>query len=74
MNVNEVVLQMRTELEKSQSEFGRGLGVTKQAVSNWERGTRIPDINYLVNLSVMFNDWRKEFALRCIHAMKGKND
>ena len=40
----------RIKNEWSQSELGEKLGVTQQAISNWENGRGVPDRNQMVRL------------------------
>ncbi|OXI95174.1 MULTISPECIES: helix-turn-helix domain-containing protein [Burkholderia] len=43
--------QERRRLQMNQAEFGEAGGVRKQAQSNYEQGSRIPDANYLTRLA-----------------------
>jgi transcriptional regulator with XRE-family HTH domain len=63
-----ITFQTRNDLNLSQEEFGRQLGVTKQTVSLWEKGKRIPDILYLDDLHKNTSDWRREWARKCLYA------
>ena len=47
--------QLRHRTGLSQTELAKRLGVTSQAVSKWERGTAIPDIETLLELSHLYN-------------------
>ncbi|MEK7924505.1 helix-turn-helix domain-containing protein [Burkholderia contaminans] len=43
--------QERRRLQMNQAEFGEAGGVRKQAQSNYEQGSRIPDASYLTRLA-----------------------
>ena len=45
----------RLELRCNQPELARILNVTKQTISNWEKGARTPDADTLLRLSDLFN-------------------
>ena len=47
--------QLRHKTGLSQTELAKRLGVTSQAVSKWERGTAIPDVETLLELSHLYN-------------------
>ncbi len=47
---NEQLKALREGLGLSQEEFGRRLGVTKQAVSQWETGQTEPTIESLLKI------------------------
>ena len=42
-----LIEQMRREKNMTQAELAADVGVSKQAVSNWERGKRFPDISLI---------------------------
>lgn len=46
---------LRRKIKLSQVELAEKLGVTSQAVSKWERGTALPDIELLLELSHLYN-------------------
>lgn len=48
------IKQLRTERSMTQEELGNRLSVSPQAVSKWESGTTMPDIQLLPELSVIF--------------------
>ncbi len=50
---NRLVLHRR-QLKWSQAELAEKLGVTSQAVSKWECGTALPDIDLLLELSHLY--------------------
>lgn len=47
----EFIYNRRTSLNLTQDELGRKLGVTNKAVSKWEVGETLPDINLMQNLA-----------------------
>lgn len=47
METMEAILELRKKLNISQDEFARRLSVTRQAVSRWENGDTIPNIDTL---------------------------
>ena len=48
------IKEMRNERKITQSDFAEILGVTYQAVSNWERGIAPPDLENLINIANYF--------------------
>ncbi len=46
-----LIEQMRREKNMTQAELADAVGVSKQAVSNWERGKRFPDVSLIEALS-----------------------
>lgn len=55
MMINEMMKKLRIERGYSQKELGDLLGVSKQAISMYERGERKPDIDMLYRLSQIFS-------------------
>ncbi|MBQ0001230.1 MAG: helix-turn-helix domain-containing protein [Clostridiales bacterium] len=55
METREVIFQLRTKKGLSQDELAEKLMVTRQAVSRWENGETIPNIETLKLLSKEFN-------------------
>mgnify|MGYP003294968863 CR=1 FL=1 len=47
--------QRRKELGYSQSKIANELGISDQAVSNWERGITFPDLSYLSDVARVLN-------------------
>ena len=45
--VGQNILRLRKKYKLSQSELANLLGVTNQAISKWENGRGIPDIEFL---------------------------
>lgn len=48
-------IQRRKELGYSQSKIANELGISPQAVSNWERGITSPDLSYLSDIAKVLN-------------------
>ena len=46
---------LRLQSKMTQSELGNRLYVSKQAVSKWETGKAIPDIDLLIDIAKIFN-------------------
>lgn len=53
--VGERIKNLRQQLGLTQAELADKVGFTSQTVSNWESGSREPDIEALVKLSSLFN-------------------
>ncbi|WP_339257215.1 helix-turn-helix domain-containing protein [Paenibacillus sp. FSL R5-0713] len=54
--VGEIIARNRKELSMTQTQLGEVLKVSHQAVSKWERGVSLPDIDILVRLAKIFNN------------------
>lgn len=63
MTISEIIQSTRKDLGLSQEDFGKALGRTKAAVSNWENGRNSPDRYDAVLWSMLYTDWRKELGL-----------
>lgn len=60
MKLNDKIYYCRKKLGISQEEFAEKIGVTRQAVSKWETGMAVPEIDKLVALAKAFGvttDW-----------------
>ena len=55
MNIGEKIYNLRTKAGISQEALGDELGVTRQAVSNWEVGKSTPDVNNIKMIANYFN-------------------
>ena len=55
METKDVILELRTKKELSQEELAKKVFVTRQAVSRWENGETIPNIETLKHLSKIFD-------------------
>lgn len=54
-NIAKAILKVRQDSKISQEQFAEILGVTRQAVSRWEMGISVPNINTLILISKEFN-------------------
>lgn len=54
MKLNEKIYQCRRSLGLSQEELAQRIGVTRQAVSKWELGTSVPELQAVVKLAREF--------------------
>jgi len=73
--------RLRKERDLTQSMIADKLNVTRQAVSNWERGDSFPDISLLIEISKIFNisvdkivNGEGEESEIISHVAKGKPD
>ncbi len=48
-----LIEQLRREKNMTQAELAGALGVSKQAVSNWERGKRFPDVSLIEDIAAV---------------------
>ena len=53
-NIAKAVLKIRQDNKLSQEQFAEMVGVTRQAVSRWEMGVSVPNINTLILISEKF--------------------
>ena len=53
-NIGAKIKAMRLAASMTQEQLANKLGVSAQAVSKWESGTNMPDIQILPDLSVIF--------------------
>ena len=54
MKLSEQIIKIRTDNNLTQEELANELFVTRQAVSKWERGQSIPDIETLRQISIKY--------------------
>ena len=54
MNMGKKIKSLRLGSSMTQEQLASRLGVSPQAVSKWESGTNMPDIQILPDLSVIF--------------------
>lgn len=54
-NIAKAVLKIRQNNKLSQEQFAEMVGVTRQAVSRWEMGVSVPNINTLILISEKFD-------------------
>lgn len=55
METKEVLKKIRTDHQLTQDEMARKLAVTRQAVSRWENGDAVPNIETLKQISAAFD-------------------
>ena len=55
METKNVILELRTKNEMSQEELAEKVFVTRQAVSRWETGETLPNVETLKILSQLFD-------------------
>ncbi|WP_066889163.1 helix-turn-helix domain-containing protein [Clostridium nigeriense] len=55
MNLSEKLQLLRKKNGFSQEELADRLGISRQAISKWESGQSIPDLNKLITLSELYN-------------------
>jgi transcriptional regulator with XRE-family HTH domain len=55
MNLSEKILLLRKQKGFSQEQLAERLGISRQAVSKWESGQAVPDIDKIINISDLFN-------------------
>ena len=53
--IGDRIKELRQKANLTQAELAEKMGFTSQTVSNWESGTREPDISALATLSQIFN-------------------
>lgn len=54
MDIGQRIAEIRKEARLSQEAFGESLGVSRQAISKWESGASIPDVEKLILLSRIY--------------------
>lgn len=57
-----VILRMRKAMGMTQNDFGKELNVTFQAVSKWENGLSLPDLNTISKMCKIFDITVDEFT------------
>ena len=55
MSLGEKIKAKRIEMRIQQEQIARKMGITHQAVGNWERGSSVPTPGHLAELSSMLN-------------------
>lgn len=53
--IRDVLVNLRTEHELSQTEVGKIVGKSKTAVASWEQGLSLPDLVTLKRLAIYYN-------------------
>lgn len=54
MHIGQKIKEIRTERNLSQDDLARDLAVSRQAVSKWENGSTLPDIENLMYISNLY--------------------
>jgi len=52
---NQRIQELREKAGLTQTELAKRLGVTRAAVSQWETALSIPSLNFVIELSKLFN-------------------
>lgn len=55
MDFNQKLQKLRKDQNLSQEQLAEKLLVSRQAISKWESGTTLPDLNNLIRLSELFD-------------------
>ena len=55
MNISNIIIAKRKELNLTQKGLAEKLHVTNKTISRWERGTSLPDIVMIKKLSIVLN-------------------
>ena len=66
--INSLTKAERARQQMTLQQFGDALGVSRQAVHQWESGDNIPDYGRLLVIVETCGDWRKRWAQACISA------
>ena len=53
--IGERIKEVRNEYELSQSEFGKGISVSQDTVSLWEKGKSLPNTEYIILICTKYN-------------------
>ena len=54
MNFGEQIKKLRKDRNMTQQDMAEKLGISRQAVSNWENDKNLPDIEMLIRMSQVF--------------------
>ena len=74
MTIGEKIFQLRKQNGYSQEELADKLNVSRQSVSLWETNQTVPQINYLIELSIIFNVTLDELCNNNILNKKEENE
>ena len=55
MDFGKQIKQMRLERKLTQEQMAELLGVSRQAVSNWENNKNLPDLELIISMSRLFS-------------------
>lgn len=76
MTIPEIICKYRSECELTLEGFANALmeklpgDITKQAISYWENGNWKPGYFFLLTLTLVYADWRRDMALECLAVLK----
>jgi transcriptional regulator with XRE-family HTH domain len=76
MTIPEIIKKYREQQGLSQQAFADALvhipggDLTKQSVSYWENGTQNPGYYFLLVITLLYDDWRRDMALECLAVLK----
>lgn len=70
MSIPEIIKTTRKHLGMSQEDFGKALGRSRTAVTNWESGRNSPDRYDAVQWSMLYSDWRHELGIQLLSAYR----
>jgi transcriptional regulator with XRE-family HTH domain len=75
--IDQVVRKYRNQQNLSQDAFAEelcvrlpGVSLTRQAISNWERGAQTPDYMFMIAVLMAYGDWRNDFAIECLQVLR----
>lgn len=75
MKVQEITQKYIEQAGLTQEKFAdalnaslRNTGVSRVSVSNWLNGKYEPETDFLLLVMMVYNDWRMEWAIRCLCA------
>lgn len=69
MTISQTIYELRHEAGLTQEQLASQLGVSRQAVSKWENGAALPDIDNIAALCKIFNISSDRFVLPCIDSI-----
>ena len=55
MNFSEQIKKIRVDKGITQQEMANNLGISRQAISNWENDRNLPDIEMIIKIAQVFN-------------------
>jgi transcriptional regulator with XRE-family HTH domain len=74
--ISTIIKKYREEQELTQQGFADALivapggSLTKQQVSYWETGQQKPGYYFLLVITLLYDDWRRDMALECLAVLK----
>ena len=55
MNINDMIFKLRTSAKLSQEQFADLFEVSRQSVQKWEKGTSVPELSKIIEISKYFD-------------------